>query len=341
MTRYSLAALGILALLALTFVCAFSRRSSIQSDLVGRSTAGLAVAGIDWADVSASGRDLTLGGLAPNDAARAEALRLVRQVGGVRVVRDELEVSPPGAGIELIASLAGGSLRLEGRVPDAAARQRLMDRAAALVGRERVIDALEIRPGAPDPDWAAAADGALAELGALQQGEIQLLDRRLTIRGRAEAEEVLELVRAKLTAALPAPYTVETELVYPELEPVDATTCQRLFDELIRDDRVEFASNSAAIDPGSVALLDEIARTAARCPQARVEIAGHTDASGPARFNLTLSQRRAEAVRQYLIESGVAAEGLRARGYGESQPIADNSTPSGRARNRRIEFKVQ
>ncbi|RMF59783.1 MAG: OmpA family protein, partial [Bacteroidetes bacterium] len=69
--------------------------------------------------------------------------------------------------------------------------------------------------------------------------------------------------------------------------------------------------------------------------------AGHTDSTGPDDYNLRLSQARAEAVRAYLIERfGIAPERLVARGYGESQPIADNVTATGRTLNRRVEFRV-
>ena len=72
----------------------------------------------------------------------------------------------------------------------------------------------------------------------------------------------------------------------------------------------------------------------------RVEIAGHTDAKGDSAVNLALSQRRAEMVAKRLAQLGVAVDAMTARGYGESQPVADNSNPEGRVKNRRIEFRV-
>lgn len=71
-----------------------------------------------------------------------------------------------------------------------------------------------------------------------------------------------------------------------------------------------------------------------------IELAGHTDSIGTEEYNMALSQRRVDSVREYLVSQGVDGAKLTARGYGESQPIADNATPEGRARNRRVEVRV-
>jgi outer membrane protein OmpA-like peptidoglycan-associated protein len=69
-----------------------------------------------------------------------------------------------------------------------------------------------------------------------------------------------------------------------------------------------------------------------------IEVAGHTDSKGSDAYNMKLSQQRAEAVRNFLISRGVAADRLTAKGYGESQPVADNATEEGRFQNRRVEL---
>jgi len=96
---------------------------------------------------------------------------------------------------------------------------------------------------------------------------------------------------------------------------------------------------SAELNDSSYPILDMLASIARNCG-VRLEIAAHTDAVGDASINLKLSQRRADEVRRYLVRSGVAAEQVAARGYGETQPIADNGTAEGREANRRIEFRV-
>jgi outer membrane protein OmpA-like peptidoglycan-associated protein len=104
-------------------------------------------------------------------------------------------------------------------------------------------------------------------------------------------------------------------------------------------DKVQFEFNKATIKPESFDLLNEVAEVILRNPQAgRVEIQGHTDGKGRPAYNLDLSQRRADAVRDYLIARGVAAERLISKGYGLTVPIATNDTEAGRATNRRVEF---
>lgn len=99
---------------------------------------------------------------------------------------------------------------------------------------------------------------------------------------------------------------------------------------------VKFELNSATLTPDSRTRLDRVARSLREWPAVQVEVAGFTDSSGAAAYNRKLSDRRANAVRKYLVDQGVSASNLVARGYGEDNPIADNGTAEGRARNRRV-----
>ncbi|HXF95807.1 MAG TPA: OmpA family protein [Gemmatimonadales bacterium] len=102
---------------------------------------------------------------------------------------------------------------------------------------------------------------------------------------------------------------------------------------------VNFATGRSIIMRESYPILDAVAASLVANPDVRIEIAGHTDNTGSETLNLRLSQARAAAVRHYLATKGVAVARMVARGYGESEPVADNSTPEGRARNRRVELR--
>lgn len=102
---------------------------------------------------------------------------------------------------------------------------------------------------------------------------------------------------------------------------------------------VNFQTNKAVLLEESAQILDRVAESLVAHPDVNVEVGGHSDADGGEAYNLKLSERRANAVRDYLIKKGVPATQLSARGYGEAQPIADNVSPEGKAANRRVELK--
>ncbi|MCX8112867.1 MAG: OmpA family protein [Bacteroidia bacterium] len=110
---------------------------------------------------------------------------------------------------------------------------------------------------------------------------------------------------------------------------------------VLRETRIHFKPNSPQLEPSSYPILDQIADFLKANPQVRLRIHGHTDIGDPdPRHNQRLSEERAINVRQYLIKKGIAPERLEAVGHGNTQPIADNRTPEGRAQNRRVEFEV-
>jgi OOP family OmpA-OmpF porin len=86
--------------------------------------------------------------------------------------------------------------------------------------------------------------------------------------------------------------------------------------------------------------LDEVVATLKKYASVRVEISGHTDSTGTREHNMTLSKRRAEAVKQHLVSSGIDASRIETRGAGPDEPIDTNASNAGRAHNRRIEFRV-
>ena len=103
---------------------------------------------------------------------------------------------------------------------------------------------------------------------------------------------------------------------------------------------VNFITGSDAITKESKSVLNNVAETLIKNDDVNVEVAGYTDDRGEASFNQSLSQKRAESVKAYLQSSGVAANRMTAKGYGENDPIGNNSTSAGRAMNRRVELHI-
>lgn len=101
---------------------------------------------------------------------------------------------------------------------------------------------------------------------------------------------------------------------------------------------VNFDFDKATLRQEDIGSLDNDVATLKTWGDVDIEVAGHTDSMGSDAYNMKLSQQRAEAVRNFLISRGVAADRLTAKGYGESQPVADNATEEGRFKNRRVEL---
>lgn len=127
----------------------------------------------------------------------------------------------------------------------------------------------------------------------------------------------------------------------------DSDGCPDLYKHLVvRADKLDikqkvfFRHNKWEIDPRSFSLLNEVAQVLKDSPVMKLRVEGHTDSRGKERYNLTLSQKRADSVRNYLIRQGIEGGRLQARGFGETQPIASNQSKRGREQNRRVEFII-
>ena len=104
---------------------------------------------------------------------------------------------------------------------------------------------------------------------------------------------------------------------------------------------VFFEHNKATLKTESYNELNRLIKFINKNKNLKIEISGHTDNTGTTAYNKKLSQKRAEAVKHYLVSRGCRSANLIAIGYGEAKPVADNNTDKGKAKNRRVEFKVK
>ena len=115
---------------------------------------------------------------------------------------------------------------------------------------------------------------------------------------------------------------------------------ERVKDRIYTLQDVYFNTDKATLRESSYDALNDLLSAMQTNKAMRVEIAGHTDDRASAEYNKDLSQRRAESVKAYLVENGIAKDRIRAKGYGESEPVASNETEEGRQKNRRVEVRV-
>jgi OOP family OmpA-OmpF porin len=233
------------------------------------------------------------------------------------------------------------TLTLTGYVPDNNVHAAIAAAAGRKFFSEKVVDNLKASIGAPS-GFVSAVVPALGALSRLSTGTLVVSDREIKLSGDALYDAAVAQIRGNLARDFPEGWQVKADLsVKPAAAPVDASVCQQLFSELLAKGKIRFESGRAAIDLDSAGLLDRLVETALRCPTANIEIAGHTDADGDDAFNLALSEKRAQAVTDYLVKAGLPASRFTATGYGSSQPVATNDTDEGKARNRRIDFLVR
>lgn len=326
---------------------------SVERALVEGTVQTLRSGGYADIDVTSDGREVQLIGTVGDDTDLELVPQVVAKLTGVRSVESDLRVvqasgdSGPVAADPLTIEWSEGAVDITGTVSGGESRSRIVQAAESRFSGNVDAGGLEIRPGVhPEAPWLSAAlDVFTALAAAVDEGRIvvnsdesiitvaaEFPDRQARGEIQKTAEEVLALAGLDFVNGL----TVEDAPPPPPREEV--VELQEDLDDLITGKVVEFEINSDELTAVGTALLDEVLIALRQFPEVPIEIAGHADASGTPEANLELSQRRAEAVLEYLVGQGEVRERFVVIGYGEERPIADNDTVEGRARNRRIEF---
>lgn len=336
MQRIFVPALGFLGLVLLCLFCVRCHAPHIEAELTEQGREQLIAAGFDPAMlIDVDGRDAKLEGLAKSEDDRASVARLVTEVPGMRTVDNRLSLPVP-IRFELDRSRTMAALR--GRLPNAAHREAIVSRAHELWGAEAVSDELQVDPAVVEPAWLSGLPDALGAFSLRTEGGSFVIDgEELTIGGRMFAESARRALLEQLGGALPGLAIADRSEVRP---PANADELQATLNTAVLSRTVEFASNSDELTLLGRSVLDEIFELLSSQEGVRIGISGHTDDQGDDDYNLSLSRRRADAARDYLTVKGLAAGRFETTGFGETKPIADNATPEGRLRNRRIEFAV-
>ena len=221
-----------------------------------------------------------------------------------------------------------------GTVTDVASKAALLERLRTLYGASRVVDQLSVGTVSAPANWNDYVQRLVGpNLKLIKGGQLKVDGNKVSLRGDVESEAQRQKIAGDIAASLNPTYTVNNGLRV-------AVSQQSVLDEALADRIIEFESGKAALTPAGMAVLDQMAAAMLELKGVKVEVIGHTDNSGSRASNLSLSQARAEAVKAYVVGHGVAEESVAVSGEGPDRPVADNRTAEGKARNRRIEFKV-
>lgn len=233
-------------------------------------------------------------------------------------------------------ALRDGVLEMDGRVANEEMRAAILQAARndpSFGGRPIEEELIPAAVAGGEAQFAVALRG-IQTLSRCNQGMARFADNQFYLICELPEAEVDAL---NVLAREPLPVGAIGSI---EILPAEAVAqCENAMASILGEARIEFAVGSAAINASSAPLLDTVAETAIACPGVLV-VEGHTDNTGGAAANQALSLARADAVRGALIERGIAADRLTAAGFGDRTPIANNDTSEGRARNRRIEIRV-
>lgn len=228
-----------------------------------------------------------------------------------------------------------GQVVVAGTVPDESTRQAILARVRELYGNERVVDQLGVGNLVAPPNWSQHVQRALhSDLKQVSRGQLSIQGNVLEIKGEVSNEAQRQQVLSQIATQLNNPtYTVRNSLRVSAAgqEVVDAALANRI---------VEFEPSSATLTATGQGVLDQLAPVLLQLSGRKFEVIGHTDSLGARPANVALSAARAETVKAYLAKKGVPEAAITTSGVGPDRPVADNNQAEGRARNRRIEFRV-
>ena len=232
------------------------------------------------------------------------------------------------------ADAAPGQVVVSGKVPDEATHSAVLARLRDTYGAGNVVDQIEVGGVATPPNWSTNVQKLLGpQLKQISKGQLKINGTQIDVKGEVSNEALRQQVTSDMANALNPTYTIHNGLRVSASE-------QGMLDSTLANRTIEFETGSATLAPEGRAILDQMAAVLVKIPGKTVEIIGHTDNSGSRASNIALSQARADAVKGYLVTKGVAPRSMATMGVGPDQPIASNDTDAGRARNRRIEFRV-
>lgn len=239
-----------------------------------------------------------------------------------------------GPALALTSGAAPNQVVVAGTVPDEATRNAILARVREIYGAERVVDQLGVGQVVAPPNWSGYVQKLLSpQLKQVSRGQLAINGNNIELKGEVANESQRQQLAADMATALNPTYAVRNGLrvAAQEQSVLDATLANRL---------IEFEAGSSVLRPAGRTILDEMAAALLKMGSKRVEVIGHTDSQGARDTNIVLSLARADAVRSYLADKGVPPSLITTSGSGPDRPVAGNDTPEGRARNRRIEFRV-
>lgn len=240
------------------------------------------------------------------------------------------------------ARLEQGTLTLRGSLPSETSKAAILQRAQELYGATpgRIVDELAVEPRVGPAAWAGDVPKILPILGHMTERASIIIDgRTIVLSGQVNNDRAKASLLRDIAPLTQTGLELEDHILAAPLPP-PTSTLQKKLNEILSHASIEFESNTTTMPPRARATLDQLIALLRRAPHTAIEIGGHTDKYGEPGYNLQLSRRRAEVVRDYFISHGLTNQ-FTAVGYGASRPLSVAQTRTGLQRDRRIELRVK
>jgi OmpA-OmpF porin, OOP family len=239
-----------------------------------------------------------------------------------------------GCGALWAQSAVPGQVVISGTVPDDANKLAILTRLREVYGQDNVVDQMSVGAVVMPPNWNAYVQKLITpNLRLINKGQLKVDGNVVSVRGEVANEAQRQQIASDMAGSLSPSYIINNSLR------INASD-QEVIDQTLANRIVEFEVGRSELTPQGQAILDEMAASLLKLKSQKLEVIGHTDDRGLPANNLALSQARAEAVKAYFASKGLDPALISAFGAGATRPLMSNTTGEGRARNRRIEFRL-
>ncbi len=227
-----------------------------------------------------------------------------------------------------------GQVVVNGTVPDEASKIGVLTRLRELYGADKVVDQIAVGSVVAPANWNGYVQKLInPNMKLISRGQFKIDGNVVSVRGEVANESQRQQIASDIATSLNSTYTVNNGLRV-------SSSQQGILDQALANRTIEFDSGKATLTASGKSILDEMLVALLKLKGQKFEIIGHTDNHGLRSSNLALSKARADEVKAYFSEKGINSELMTTFGQGSERPIASNDTVDGRARNRRIEFRI-
>lgn len=227
-----------------------------------------------------------------------------------------------------------GQVVVTGTVPDDASKLAILTKLREVYGADKVLDQIAVGAVVMPPNWNTYVQKLInPNLKLIKRGQFKVDGNVVSVRGEVPNEAQKQQIASDIASSLNPSYVVNNGLRITASD-------QSVLDQTLANRVIEFEFGKSDLTPRGKLILNDMAGALQKLRGQKVEVIGHTDDQGLRASNVALSQARAETVKTYFTIKGIDAKLIAASGVGPDRPVATNATGEGRARNRRIEFRL-